>query len=432
MPSRLPLIVSLLLATAVCTVADTVDRIVAVVGNEVILATELGQQVQTTVFQSRTKPKTEAEVKALTERILEQMISEQLFLQEARKDTTITVRSEEIDQALDEQIARIVGNFSSEREFLDALTGEGLTLRDLRKRYRGDLENQMLKQRLIQKRLVGVSVSRHEVEAFYQNFKDSLPTQPEAVRLAHILLPVTTSQAVEDSVAALARQLRQRILEGADFATISSQFSSYGAGANGGDLGWVTQEEVVPEFGRAAFLLSDGEISGIVRTQFGYHVIKCEGRNDKQARLRHLLLGVAPVPEDTARAVALADTLLVRLRSGENFEELAKVHSQDDETRAQGGEFGWFSVAQLPEEFADAVRGWTTAGEYRGPVLSRFGVHIFNLLEYQPEKVYTLPDDFDEIKELARQDKTARLVDEWLADLRGKTYIENRWTADAN
>ena len=95
-------------------------------------------------------------------------------------------------------------------------------------------------------------------------------------------------------------------------------------------------------------------------------------------------------------------------------------------TRAQGGELGWFAMEQMPEGFAEVVSGWTTAGEVRGPVKSRFGVHILKLLEYQPGKVLTLEDDFDRIKEMARQDKTGRMVDKWIADLKARTFLEYR------
>ncbi|MEW6052126.1 MAG: peptidylprolyl isomerase [Candidatus Zixiibacteriota bacterium] len=405
---------------------EMIDKIVAVVGNEVILSSELTTQVQMAAFQSGRRPKNDAEFAAMQKEVLDQMISEQLFLIEARKDTSISVRPEEVDQALDEQVARVAGRFNSNEEFLTALAQEGLTLRDLKKRYRGDLENQMLKQRLIQKKLADVSVSRHEVEEFYHKFKDSIPNQPEGVKLAHILLTYHASPVVEDSVKLAAEKLRQRILEGADFASISAQFSSLGAGANGGDLGYVGKDDVVPEFARAAFALNPGEISGVIRTQFGYHIIKCEGRQDDKLRLRHVLLAVAPSAADSARTMQLADSLLKAVQGGADFGELAKTFSNDNDTRATGGELGWYAISQLPPDFVATVSGWQTAGEYRGPVKSQYGLHILKLLEYQPSKTYTLESDFDRIKELARQDKTGKLVDKWLAQIKTRTYIDNR------
>jgi peptidyl-prolyl cis-trans isomerase SurA len=271
-----------------------------------------------------------------------------------------------------------------------------------------------------------VSVSRREVEQFYSEFKDSIPKQRETIKLAHLLLEIKPSPEVEDSVQALAASLRQRILDGADFATLSAQNSSLGAGANGGDLGYIARDDVVPEFARAAFQLNVGDISGVIRSQFGYHVIKCEGKRDDRLRLRHILLAVPPSAEDSAIILYLADSLLTEARGGGDFAEMAKTFSSDNDTRAAGGELGWFLVQQMPSEFVTAVSGWKTPGEYRGPVMSRFGVHLLKLLDHQPEKTLSLEDDFDRIKDLARQDKTGQEVDKWIEELKKRTYIDYR------
>jgi peptidyl-prolyl cis-trans isomerase SurA len=405
---------------------EIVDRIIAVVGDEVILASELASQIQLYTLQTGRQPRTEAEFAQLRDELLDQIITERLFLFEARKDTSIVVRPEEVDQALDDHISRISANFESTDAFTQALALEGMTLRDLRKRYRPDVENQLLKQRFIQRKLYSVSVSRHEVEQFFNEFKDSIPLQPEAVQLAHILLPIEPSEEIEDSVKTLAAGLRQQVLDGADFATLSARFSSYGAGENGGDLGFISRTDVVSEFARAAFNLNVGDISGVVRTEFGYHVIKCEGKRGDRLRLRHILLGLVPSGADTARARSLADSLLTEVRSGADYAEIAKRYSSDNETRPQGGELGWFASDRLPPEFADATSGWETPGEFRGPVESQFGFHLLALLDYQSERRYSLEDDFDRIKELARQDKTGQIVDDWIEEIKARTHIQYR------
>ncbi len=402
---------------------QTLDRIIAIVGKEAILASELAGQMQIYSLQTGRKPNSEQEVIALRDRLLDEMVTDLLFLQEARKDTSIKVRDEEIDQAVNEYIQRAIQRMGSEEKFNEALAAENLTIRGLEKRYRPDIEKQLLKQRLIQKRLMTISISKHEVEEFYAKFKDSLPTQPEAVRLAHILLRITPSQRVEDSVKALATKLRQRIIGGADFATISSQYSSMGAGVNGGDIGYVAREDVVPEFARAAFALGVNEISGVVRTEFGYHIIRNEGKQENRLRLRHVLLAVEPSAADTTAVYQLTDSLLREARGGASFEELAKTFSDDNNTRATGGEIGWLAVNEMPAAFADAVAGWSEVGSYKGPVTSQDGIHIFKLLEHTPAKTYTIENDYDQIKELARQDKTGRSVDKWLADIKKKSFI---------
>ncbi len=405
---------------------ETIDRIIAVVGDKVILASELASQMQLAALQGGKQPRTQADVEKLQQEVLDQMISDQLFLIAAEQDTTIKVRDDEVNQALDEHIARVAGNFDSNEQFEAALAAEGLTVRDLKKRYRDDIKGQILKQRFIGRKLQSVSVSRHEVEEFFNNYQDSIPAQPEAVKLAHILLEVKPSQQVEDSVRDEAADLRQRVLDGADFATISSQYSSGGSGANGGDLGWVSRDDVVEEFARAAFNLNKGDISGVIRTQFGYHVIKCEGRQGDRSHLRHILLAVTPTHDDTVRTERLADSLLTLARDGQDFAQLAKAFSDDNNTRARGGELGWFAIKDMPQEFAAAVRGWKTPGEFKGPIGSQYGLHILELLDYQSERKYSLDEDYDKIKDMARQEKTAKLIEDWINDFKTKTYVDIR------
>jgi peptidyl-prolyl cis-trans isomerase SurA len=365
--------------------------------------------------------------------VLEQMVSDQLLLQEAKKDTSIHVRPEEVEKSLEEQVQRVSSRFKTNGEFLDALAAEGMTLRDLQNKYRDELQNQLVKQRYVQKKLSSVSVSRHEVEEFYAKFKDSIPAQPEAIRLAHILLKFSPSKKVEDSVRAFVNDLRQKVINGADFGAISTQYSSPGVAPDSGLLGFVARDDLVPEFARAAWALQDGDISGVVRTQFGYHVIKCEARRGEKLKLRHLLVMVNPSAQDTADIHRLADSLLTVLRGGADFAELAKTWSTDDESRTKGGELGWFALKQMPSEFAGAVADWKTPNEYRGPVQSPNGLHILKLLEYQEEKRFALPEDFDKLKELARQEKTGRLVEKWVASIKARSFVEYRLdSVDAN
>lgn len=412
--------------TTPTTARETVDRIVVVVGNEIITATELSSQMQLTALRTRTQPRTPEEVEALQQRVLDAMISDKLLQFEAKQDTSLSIRPEEIDQQLDNEIARIAQNYGSNDAFVDALAAEGLTLRDLKKQYRSEIENQLYRERYLRRRLSSVSVSKKEVESFFSTYKDSLAGQAEALKLAHLLCRISPSRQVEDSVRTLALQVREQILSGSDFATLAIKYSSFGAGANGGDLGYVAREDLVPEFARAAFSLAKGEVSGAVRTQFGYHLIRNEGARDDKLRLRHILFAVEASAADTIATSRLADSLLSLAQNGSDFAELAKSFSADDDSRAKGGEMGWFALADLPVEFGDALKGWSEVGGYRGPIASQYGFHIVKLLDFRAARTFTLEADFDQIKDMARQHKTQQSIETWLAEIRAKTFIEYR------
>lgn len=409
---------------------EAVDKIAVVVGDRIILSSEIAAQVQMIFLQSGRTPRVQSEVDSIRNQVIDQMISDQLFLVAARDDTTISVRDEEVEMALDDHVARVAQNFDTEEKFLQALEQEGLTLREFRRRYHDEVSNQILKQRYIQRKLSSVSISRREVEDFYTRFKDSIPTQPEAVKLAHILVAIEVSPQAEDSVKARVADLRLQVLDGADFASVSAQNSGMGAAAGGGDLGWVSQDDLTEEMSRSAYNLKIGDVSGVIRSVLGYHVFKCEDRRADQMKLRHIFLPVHPTTADTAIARNLIDSLIREAEGGKDFRELAKIFSADNGTRAIGGELGWFAVDQLPFEFADAVAGWRTPGEYRGPIESADGFHILKLLDHRASKQLTIADDFDQIKQMARQDKTARQVDKWIGELKDQTYVDIRMVSD--
>jgi peptidyl-prolyl cis-trans isomerase SurA len=220
--------------------------------------------------------------------------------------------------------------------------------------------------------------------------------------------------------------VRANVVAGADFATVAATYSSGPSALNGGDLGFVSRGDVVDEFGRVAFNLSPGDISGPVRTQFGYHIIKCEEIKGKKAHLRHILFDVNPTASDSALSYQLVDSLLDAINQGSDFKELAKIFSADDDSRRQGGELGWFSVAELPPGFASALDKLPENGAVYGPVKTEYGLHILKRLDWTAEKSLNPVDDFDQIREMARQIKTSEMVEKWLAEIKERTYYEIR------
>lgn len=392
------------------------------------MASELAAQIQLMAIQQGLRPESEEELEKIQKDILDQMISERLFLIEARRDTSIKVSPEEIDQALDEHIARIASQFETEDQFLEQLSREGLSLRAFKKRLRPEMDNQLLKQRLIGKKLSRISISRQEVLEFYERHKDSIPDQPEAIRLAHILITFQPSGATEDSIRQSAEKVRENARAGADFNMLAATYSSGPTAMTGGDLGFVSRDDVVPEFGRIAFNLSPGDISGIARTQFGYHIIKCEEIRENKAHLRHILFEVKPTSADSQLSYGLVDSLMNEIENGADFRELAKVFSADDDSRKQGGELGWFAVENLPMGFADALDSLEEIGDVFGPVLTEYGLHIVKKLDWQEGRKLNIESDFDQIKEIAKQSKTSQFVDKWLEEMKEKTYVEIRLT----
>jgi peptidyl-prolyl cis-trans isomerase SurA len=408
-----------------CPAQEVLDRVVAVVGNEIILESELKMQMSLFLNQRGVEVKNAEEQSQLQREILDQMINDKLLLLAAQKDTTIEVTSKEVESAVGDQMKNVKSEFSSEEAFETQLKSEGLTESELRKKYREQIKNQMMTERLISSKLSKVSVSTKEVKDFYQTYKDSIPDQPEAVKLSHILLEIKPSQETLDSLKREAEKILELVKSGQDFAQLASMYSDDPSGKEGGDLGFFKKGDMIPKFEQVAFSLNPGEVSDVVETEFGYHIIKVEEKKDDRVHARHILILVRPSQEDTLKVLALADSLYHQLLEGTDFGEMAKKFSADEESKKLGGELDWYPIASMIPEFKEWVKN-KKIGEISPPIKSQYGIHILKVLDRKEQRKLTLEDDWDTIKDMVRRKKTNELVSKWAEELRQKTYVEIR------
>jgi len=417
----------LALSSAVLPAQQVIDRIVAVVGDQIILQSDMNFQLQLYLAQTGQKSQDPSQLKALKNQLLNQMINDRLILAQAEKDTTLNVTPKEVEVALEEHLQRIRSQFASEEEFLQQLSQENLTVRELKIKYKPDVRSQLLKEKLISQKLGKVTVSSKEVRDFYNNYRDSLPPQQAAYKLSHILLQIKPSQKALDSLRSLTEDVRQKALAGADFATLAQTYSQDPTSKNGGDLGFFGRGELDSTFEKVAFSLAPGEISGVVKTQFGFHIIKTEERKGDQVHVRHILILGNPSASDEQLVQRLADSLYQLLNNGADFAALAKEFSNDAGSQKLGGDLGWVPVVNLEPVFQQAL-GNLKPGEITPPFKSPYGIHIFKLQDQQEAKPLTLDQDWDSIKELARRYKTGQEIQKWVADLRKKIYVEVKET----
>ena len=399
--------------------ADPLERVVARVGRHSILLSELASQAQMVAMQSGFRPETDEQALDFQKEILRQMINEKLFLIAAKDDTTITVSKQETKASLDAQIAEISSRFPSETAFLTALATEGLTLRDLRRKLKPEVEGKLLRERYIGLKLSNSSISRKEVEDFYQVYKDSIPNQPAGARIAHILLTFTPSGSTIDSAKNFAKTVRRKVTSGVDFEALALRYGSNPSG----DLGFIRYDDVTPEFGRVAFSLRVGEVSGLLKTASGFHIIKSISRIDDSVRISQILFPVIATSGDSALIFGLADSLKQELIAGAKFAEVAKVFSADDDTRRSEGELGWFAYDDLPNEFVDYLNTDSKTGDINGPALSPFGLHLIKVLEIQEATEITFETHYDQIRDLARRRKSDEMIEEWIEERTTQVHI---------
>jgi peptidyl-prolyl cis-trans isomerase SurA len=408
--------------------ADTllVDQVVAVVGKEVITLSELNLQTQLFLAQAARPPADSAGVAALQRKLLDQMVTDQLLQQQAGRDSSLKVSPEEVKAAAEEQLARVKSQFPTPAAFAAQLAREGLTERELLKRYRETVRGELLKQRLIASRLSKVTVADFEVRQFYSEYRDSLPQSPKQVRLFQILLPVEPAPSTLDSLRAKAEAVLSEIKSGLDFGLAARRYSEDPSAERDGDIGSYGRGELVPEYERAAFGAKPGELAGPVKTVFGFHLIKVLSNDGRRVHTQHILFGLHPSAADSVRVSKLADSLLTLLRSGAAFADLAKAYSADEESKKSGGDLGWFALEGINPLLQLSVDSMQV-GDFKGPLAAPGGYYILHLADKKVSHAFALEEDWDAIREMARRKKTERLVADWVAELKKKTYVDIRY-----
>jgi peptidyl-prolyl cis-trans isomerase SurA len=398
-----------------------IDRIVAVVDKEIITESELQERVNFIAFQNRldvSKPE-------LKQQVLESMVAEKLILAQALIDS-IEVTDDQVNQALDQQIQNITRQLGS-TERVEQYYGKPINR--IKREFRDEMRKQLLVQRVRQSREASLSVSRREVEEFYTTFKDSLPRVPEEFVLSHIFMIPKADSAIEQQTRQKLQSILDSIRAGGKFADFAKRYSQDGSASGGGDLGWVKRGDFVREFEEVVFSLKEGEISGIVKTQYGYHIIQLEGRRGESVRARHILLKVEKGAASDSIAVRQLRELRERVLKGESFADLAKKYSEDEETKTLGGDLGELTSDQLTPDFASVVKD-LKEGEISQPhrvtLGATYGFQIIWVRKRTPSHAMNLDEDFRRVEQLALYMKRNRVNQEWVNELKKSIYWDIR------
>jgi peptidyl-prolyl cis-trans isomerase SurA len=400
-----------------------IDRIVAVVNNEVITHYELQSRVRDSLRELRRRGTPAPNVSELERQVLERMITERVQLQLAR-DTALRV--DELD--LDRTVTRIAeANKMSLAEFRRAFEKDGIPF----ERFREDLRNEVLLQRLREREVDNrISVAESEIETFMSEQKESKDVASE-LKISHILVRVP-EQATPDQLLRLrgrAEEILKRLKEGADFGQVAATYSDAPDGLQGGDMGWRQRDHLPDLYLQAAADLQPGAVSAVLRSPAGFHVLKLVDRRSAEAaatveqnRVRHILVRTNEVvSEDEARR--RLEQLRERIVNGADFGELARQHS-DDGSAARNGDLGWIYPGDTVPDFERAVSD-LSPNQVSQPVRSPFGWHLIQLLERRNADVSADRKRLEARKAL-RERKSDEAYQEWLRQLRDRAYVEYR------
>ena len=402
---------------------EVIDRIVAVVGKEPILMSDLNAQSEFYSFNNHVDLNTPG----LKQQVLEALINEKLMLASALEDTTITVTEDEVTAQLDQLVAQRIQQAGSEKKVEELY---GMPITKMKREFRDETRKRLLVQYLQQAKFGNIKPSRREVEEFFAQFKDSLPPVPEGADLYHIFKLPMVGESGKRVVRAKASLVLDSIRAGGDFADFARRYSQDPATASsGGDLGSWRRGQFVKEFEEVVFGLKENQISDIVETSRGFHIIQLLERRGESVHARHILFKIGIDSAAADSTIAFLKVLKDSIAHGADFSDLAKRHSDDKESGPLGGALGNLPVSQFDKSLQDLVRTMK-AGEVSDPVPvttgSTSGFQIIYLKKHTQEHSMNLQDDWTQVENLAGSYKQNLAYQKWIKQLRQQYFWEVR------
>jgi len=400
-----------------------VDRIVAVVNSEVITQYELSDRVSAALRELRQRGTPLPSREELQRQLLERMIMERVQLQFAR-ETGLQID----DLQLDATIGRIAeNNHMALSQFRLALERDGVPFEKFREEVRHEIVLSRLREREVDNK---ITVAESEIDNFLSQQRETGDPSAE-FDLAHILIRVP-EQARPEQLAqqrARAEEAVKRLAAGADFAQVAAAYSDASDALQGGDLGWRAQDRLPELFAGVVTKMQKGEVSEILRSPAGYHIIKLIDRRGagapylvEQNHVRHILVRTSEVvSQDEARHKL--ETLRERIVNGADFGELARLNS-DDGSASRGGDLGWIYPGDTVPDFERAYKDLKPM-EISQPVRTQFGWHLIQLLERRTADAPAERKRLEARKAL-RDRKSDEAYQEWLRQLRDRAWVEYR------
>ena len=402
-----------------------IDHIVAVVNGECITRQELDEVLNLSIKQLQKQGIEPPSKDVLQDQVLEREILTRVQLQLA-DEIGIAVGDTELEKALN-RIAN--ANKMTKEEFFVLLGQEGISYDKFREEIRNEMLLVRLKDREVIKR---IKVSEGEIDNFLYNQEHSSGNADE-YQLSHIMIRIP-DQASPEKINGRRKRAEEAMVKlenGDDFAKVAAEFSDAADALEGGKLGWRPATQLPTKFSEILKPMPKNELSPIIQSSGGFHILKLHDRRGgegkklvviDQTHVRHILIKVSELTsENDARNRIIR--LKERLDNGANFEELAKLHSEDP-SASKGGDLDWVSPGDTVPEFEQAMDRLQPKG-ISDPVQSTFGWHLIQVIERRTKDVSNERQRQEASKTLrARKSDTA--YQEWLQQLRDRAYVEYR------
>ncbi len=407
----------------------TLDKIVAKVDNYIVLRSEIEGAYQQMLSAGEKDSRGEMRCE-----ILENMVLNKVMLAKADIDSVIVE-----DRMVDDQLERRMQYFVSQvgsQERLEKMYNK--TIEQLKVELRKQVREQLVVQKMQDEITKDIKMTPSEVKRFFNNIpKDSLPYFSTEVEVGQIVRYPRISRAQKQQTRDQLRELRDRIMRGEEFATLAKKYSEDpGSASRGGELGYWGRGVMDPAFEAAALKLRPDEISPVVESQFGFHIIQLIDKRGTEYNSRHILIKPESSDQDMQEAADFLDSLRTRILSDSiAFEKAAKEHSDDQATKANGGFFydQATNSSRVPVDQLDALVFFTTdtmdVGGITAPMRYRTedrkeAVRLIYLKSKTPPHEANLRDDYQKIYNAAINSKRQQVIERWFEKARREVYIK--------
>lgn len=430
MKKSLSVLVFIFLAFGYSAIAQEIDKVVSVVGNNIILKSEVEDQYSQYLAQGNPD---DSSVKCV---ILHQLLTQKLLAQQAVIDS-IEVTEDEVDDNINRRL-RYMSNQAGGQERLEQFLG--MSLLQYREKMRATVREMMVANRMQQKITEGIDVTPNEVRTYFESIPtDSLPNFGTEVEVGEIVFQPKLTDEEKKPFYDRAESIRQEVLGGKDFGTMARIYSQDpGSASEGGEMPFADRSTFVKEFSAVAFRLKAGEISKVFETEFGYHFLQVIERRGEQVKVRHILISMVPTPASLDRAQNLADSVYNEITAGNlDFYTAAAIYSDNKETKYNGGMIlnaenvntrtTYIPVEQLDAGIFTAIDTlepgeYSRASKFTGPD-GKDAYRLVYLKSRTAPHQASLQQDYAKIKEAALDEKMNGIVADWFEERRKSSYI---------
>jgi peptidyl-prolyl cis-trans isomerase SurA len=405
-----------------------IDQIVAIVGGNIILKSEIERM---NIDQQAQGITSEGDMKC---EILEQFLIDKLLVAEAEHDTLINVTASQVNQRMDQQMQMYISYIGSEKAVEEYFKKPIVTIKS---EMQEGIRNQLLSQQMKQKIVEDVKVTPSEIRRHYKELTpDEIPTIPTQYEYAQITLEPKVSLEEQNRVKARLRELKKRIEGGASFATMAVLYSEGPSSKDGGVIGYLGRAELDPAYAAVAYNLKPGKVSNVVKSAFGYHIIQYVDKKGEKVNTRHILMRPKITVEAKEEAYNRLDSLASLIRKEElTFEQAAMMFSYDKNTRNNGGiainpttMSSKFSIEELEGDVSKIITKMNV-NEISKPFESqskesRQTVYkIVKLLDKIDAHKANLQNDYQKLADMYLAKKKEDVLQEWISTRQSETYI---------